>query len=377
MTTSDKVRARLVEMLRRDLVGPLPPDVAPSDADLQNERLREPPSSWYLTGFIAPLDEGFDEADNLDAQEEAETDAGDLADGATESGPLADDDAAPETPSTSRRYLPASIGLTVLVPDTVDAVAVRITWGDYVTEPPLPTGVLLSDDADAPKVEWLRRPRERSIRVPVPRAGKGDPILVPDSAPEQRPGGALEIQAHARPFTLKPPGEPSQPVRALSLFLVNRRKPVRRRYADVAFAFQPRLEVRCDEGLTANRDRTGYDSDDADLRIADLHYRDEAEYAVGRNTSGGWEAPDVDGRVRRAWTDPLPMAEVERVAPNEEIPDVVFGMEALAEAGFGERCCHRRCTRRLAADITRPGSLDRSALVSELAGSAPADSGAP
>ncbi len=36
MTTSDKVRARLVEMLRRDLVGPLPPDVAPSDADLQN-----------------------------------------------------------------------------------------------------------------------------------------------------------------------------------------------------------------------------------------------------------------------------------------------------------------------------------------------------
>lgn len=127
MTTSAEVRARLVEILRRDLVGPLPLDVAPGDADLQTDRLREPPSSWYLTGFIAPLEEDSDDAD-LDAQEEAETDAGDLTDGTPEAGPVADDDAAPETPSTSRRCLPASIGLTVLVPDTVDAVEVRLTW---------------------------------------------------------------------------------------------------------------------------------------------------------------------------------------------------------------------------------------------------------
>ncbi len=332
MTTSTEVRARLVEMLRRDLVGPLPPDVAPGDADLQTERLREPPSSWYLTGFIAPLDEGGDTVDDLDTQEETETNAGDLTDGTPEAGPIADDDTQAEAPSTSRRYLPASIGLTVLVPDGVEMVDVRVSWGDYVTEPPLPASVLASEDMDAPKVEWLRRPKERRIPVPVPKAGKGAPILVPDSASEQRPGGGLELQAHARPFTLQPPGEPQQPVRALSLFLVNRRKPARHKYADVAFAFQARLEVRCNEGLAANRDRTGYDSDDADLRIADLHYRDDAEYAVGRNTSGAWEAPDAGGCVRRAWTDPLPVAEVERVAPNETIGGVTFGMEALADA---------------------------------------------
>ena len=84
MTTSTEVRARLVEMLRRDLVGPMPPDIAPGDTDLQAERLRESPSSWYLTGFIAPLDEGGDDADDLDAQEEVETDAGDLTDGTPE-----------------------------------------------------------------------------------------------------------------------------------------------------------------------------------------------------------------------------------------------------------------------------------------------------
>jgi len=67
------------------------------------------------------------------------------------------------------------------------------------------------------------------------------------------------------------------------------------------------------------------------------------EYAVGRNTSGGWEAPDDAGVVRRAWTDPLPSAEVERVAPNEEIQDVEFGMEALAglAAGNGEALVSR------------------------------------
>src|SRR3954468_19898128 len=35
--------------------------------------------------------------------------------------------------------------------------------------------------------------------------------------------------------------------------------------------------------------------------------------------------------VRHVWTDHLPLAEVERVAPNEEIAGVEFGMEALAE----------------------------------------------
>ena len=68
---------------------------------------------------------------------------------------------------------------------------------------------------------------------------------------------------------------------------------------------------------------------DEDLQIADLHYRDVEEYAVGRNAAASWEVDD-DGKVRRAWTDHLPLAEVELVAPNENMPDVEFGMEALA-----------------------------------------------
>jgi hypothetical protein len=332
--TSESARAAIVEMFRRDLVGPLPEDIAPGDGDLQVERLSETPSNWYLTGFIAPVEDGpapAGDADDPDRQEEVETEADTLSDNGVAAAEPADDDPAPEMPVARRRYLPSSIGLTVLVPAAVTTVDVRLSWGDYVTEPPLPASVLAADDADAPRVQWRRRPRERRIVLPVPRQGKGKAIAVPDSACEQRPGGGLELHAHARPFTREEPGEAPVQVLALSVFLVNRRVAVRRRYADIAFAFQARIEVTCAEGLVPRRDLSGYRSGDDDLRIADLHYRDEAEYAVGRNTSAGWDGPDGAGIVRRAWTDPLPTAEVERIAPNEAIAGVEFGMEALAD----------------------------------------------
>ena len=76
--------------------------------------------------------------------------------------------------------------------------------------------------------------------------------------------------------------------------------------------------MRCESGLFARHDLSGYGSSDPDAAIADLHYGDVAEYAIGRGTSAGWEA-DQDGIVRTAFTDHLPQAEVERVEPNEDI----------------------------------------------------------
>jgi hypothetical protein len=112
--------------------------------------------------------------------------------------------------------------------------------------------------------------------------------------------------------------------------VVNRRSSVRRRYQDVTYAFQVKLSVRCEAGLHPRANMRGFGSRDLDEAIADLHYRDVCEFAVGVNTSADWKA-DPDGVVREATTDYLPAAEVERVEPNEEIPSVVFEMEALAE----------------------------------------------
>ena len=51
----------------------------------------------------------------------------------------------------------------------------------------------------------------------------------------------------------------------------------------------------------------------------------------GRNASCAHEV-DWDGMVRRVRTEPMPVAEVERVAPNEKITGVTFDMIALREA---------------------------------------------
>jgi len=143
-------------------------------------------------------------------------------------------------------------------------------------------------------------------------------------------GGALELTTHAREFAYGLPDATEERVRAVTVFLVNRRMPpARRRYADAAYAFQARLELVCPSGFRPRYDLSGYGAADEDLQIADLHYRDIEEYAVGRNAAAAW-AQDKDGEVRRVWTDHLPLAEVERVAPNENIPNVEFGMESVS-----------------------------------------------
>ena len=147
MTKSVDIRANFVDVFRRDLVGP-----GPQDADLARERLNENPSRWYLTGFLAPADDplGQDGArgteDDPSTQEEMETDVEEPDD--VGAGGAAGDAEAPEAPNTKRRFLPSSIGLTVLLPPNVREIEARISWGDYRTEPPLPEDILLPDEAE-------------------------------------------------------------------------------------------------------------------------------------------------------------------------------------------------------------------------------------
>jgi hypothetical protein len=328
------VRSEIVNAFRRDLVGPGP---GPADADLAEERLSEAPSRWYLTGFIAPAAESPEAAeDDPSSQEEMELGAEEPQ--AVGAGGAAGDQELPETPVAKRRFHPSSIGLTVLLPPTVQEVEAVITWGDYRTEPPLPPELLtppddgsVPDRRKAPEVEWVRKPQERTVRIPLDQPRSMKPV--PDSTTPQLGGGRLELDMLARAYEFDTPNGTRQRVRAVTVFLVNRRALPRRRYGDLSYAFQARIELRCPEGILARHDLSGYRLDDEDVCIADLHYRDVADYAVGRSTSAGWAGPDAGGSVTAAWTDPLPTAEVERVAPTPEtkLPGVAFGMEVLAE----------------------------------------------
>ena len=327
--TSTDIRARLVDTLRRDLIGP-----GPQDADLARERLKEKPSGWYVTGYLAPLPEPSGPSAEIPEEgelfEEGDPLVGDDHGGDIEAGPArAADDAPEDVPPAVRIRAPSSLGLTVLLDASVREVEVNLSWGDYVTVPPLSDEQLLDEKKDAPDVVWDRVPGNATLRVSVPADGKRATITIPDSGGAQRPSGALQLELHARPYDVTEPDGKKRSLRVLTLMVVNRRSSVRRRYQDATYAFQVRLAVRCEAGLHPRANMRGFGSKDIDEAIADLHYRDVCEFAVGVNTSADWKA-DPDGTVREAATDYLPTAEVERVEPNENIPNIVFEMEALA-----------------------------------------------
>jgi hypothetical protein len=332
-TSAVAIRSGLVGTLRRDLIGP-----GPGDDDLVHERLKNNPSRWYLAGFLAPaLDHIADGAESLEDEGDPHF-SEEAADPETGARGRAADDPADDEPSARKSRVPSSCGLTVLVDAATTEVDVTVSWGDYITIPPLPDEVFIDDKASFDpayrNVQWQRTPGHATVRLLVPR-GRGRPAVIPGSAGAQRPGGALVLEAHARPYTLDQADGTQRHLMALTVMVVNRRNNTRRRFSDVTYAFQVRLEVRALKGLYPRANVTGYASSDPDAALADLHYCDVAEYAVGCNTSAGW-APDADGTVRAANTDFLPMAEVERVEPNEKIADVVFDMEDLTTLAAGD-----------------------------------------
>lgn len=329
MSTSTEVRSNLLAPLRRDLIGP-----GPDDTDLATELLSERPGRWYLTGYIVPAPDS-----EAAVEEEAEQDLPDMEDAAdpVPGGGRAEDDGEADQGPSRHRFQPSSIGLTVQVPLATQALDVTVTWGDYTTEPPMTVLELEESGRNAQAPNWRRHARRSQLSLPIPAQGRGDRVIVPDSAAPGRPGGGLVVEAVARPYKVKQPDGGTVEMRVVTVLLVNRRPTLPNRAADLTAAFQVRLELACAEGLLPRADLSAVDDDDFDRRLADLHYRDVVEYAVGHTTSAGWEA---NTPVHRAWTDPMPMAEVERVAPNTRIDGVVWGMEDLTTAAADADALH-------------------------------------
>jgi hypothetical protein len=321
------VRTELFHRLRRDLVGPSvqAPD-GHDDSDLAEERLRDNPSRWYLTGFIAPADDSEEiEVDPIEGQDNLA-----LGPSGNGAGGAAGDDGDPEPPSTQKRFLPSSIGLTAILPVATREIEVELNWGDYVAEPPLSPAILDGHDTAQPNVEWLRRPRHARFSIAIPPSGELQRHIVPDSsAPAVRGSGGLEVAIQCRTMKITPPGEPEVEQNVISVFVTNKRRWVARRYGDLTFAFQVELALHSDVGFCPQHDLSRYNASDADDRLADLHYRDVAAYAVGRNAAACFDE-DTDGAVRRVRTTAMPRAAVERVEP-AKVTGVEFGMRALTD----------------------------------------------
>lgn len=302
---SVEVRSELAKALKLDLVGPADELGNPSEV------LPQAPSRWYLTGFIVPLD--ADPAQRVDEDSTEEVDeAGDTAG--------VDDATAPEAASARQRYLPSSIGLSILVPEAAKSLRVLVRWGDYTRRK--------EADGHGDGEEWERKQQQEELTLQVPTSTTKSPL----ESPVPHSGGLI-VALSVRPVISDgTDGELPKGTRCVSLFLVNRRSPAPDITRDEAFAFQVELAVQGEQPFVPRPNLRSLESDDWDERVADLQYRDACEYAVGHSVATTAELSD--GHCRHVKTCWIPEAEVERVAP-AEITGVTLSMVELSQIADG------------------------------------------
>ena len=322
-----EIRAKLVEALRLDLVGP------DNDHPFAKELLPDVPQRWYLTGYLVPAAASEEVKSDPTAQDELEL-GGD-------GGSTGDDAATPEKAAAGKRFLTSSIGLSILVAPDIEDLSVVVQWGDYVWEgpekEPVSTIAVSEDDVakwtleepapsqtaitSAPKKGFRRQPREEIVAVRLPAIGsKPAELPVPNS-------GGLVLSATARATGAATSRIP-RGTKSVSVFLVNKRPPSDERVYRT-FAYQARLIVKASQAFVPRPDLRGTNSREGalelDEQVADLHYRDVFEYAVGHGVAAEAVAESNGTAVRTVW---IPTAEVERVAPGK-ISGVELGMAAL------------------------------------------------
>ncbi len=316
LADSAAVRDYLMVALRQDLIGP-----GIDDEFLQQEKLLEAPSRAYLTGFLVPS--GAPPEQRARDLEEEPDQPGEPAHGA-------DDGKAPERGSGKRVYLPSSMGLSVLLEPLTARLEITLHWGDYAPQemeanrPEEEANPIADDRTDKPvrprRSVWVRSPHTSRVTFDLASFEWGQPTT--QSVPESE---GLEAVCLVRQTRLHRSEEIVDAL-AASVFVVNRRTAIEGDLADTRFAFQVEMTVESDRPFLKRYDPRGLKSEDWDERLADLHYRDVAEYAVGHNVSVRADGRDGECRqVRTTWT---PVAAVERVE-SAGIPQVEFGMEAL------------------------------------------------
>jgi hypothetical protein len=289
------VRAHLVRALEADLVGPYE----------EREELDRAPSRTYLTGFLVPREDR--RADPLsDTEDDVEA----------EDAAAAEEERPAGLASRRPQVLPASLGLSVLIPPgtKTDSVTVILRCAEY--EPFHPEGVKKTK-----RPFWKRKPHpDCEVVLPLDPAvlAKGVRIV-------ELPGVSIEGKL----------GESSTPrpgTRALSVFVVNRREAGERGKRDAQMLFQVSLEVRFEGGFVPRPAlRRGHEPDDL---IASLQYRGVCEFGVGHGVAVEAHAPGKVTSLRTTW---FPRSEVRRVeSARHDGLAVKRGMRELAALADGD-----------------------------------------
>ena len=295
------VRARLLDALKTDLVGP----------ETRDEVLSQSPATRYLVGMLAPRgtalsaseDEGL--TSTSDGDEESET-----------------------GPRTAQELAPSSVGLSFIVDLDCDAISVMTAWGTYerteredatLADAEEASDIDIDADPDTTatskhrEFDWVRRPFETSTELPLQeRTGRQE--VSPDVWLEW----LVESVGNGR---------------VVSVFLVNERDaPTDRRPPAEDWLYQPELSITGNGSIFLPR-RLARDQPDTDPDIAsaDLIYRRRREFAVGHGIAADWyQDPADETRAVEVHTTVIPEREVRTVKGPDDAPDL--SMDRLANA---------------------------------------------
>ncbi|HRI71485.1 MAG TPA: hypothetical protein PK156_44935, partial [Polyangium sp.] len=307
MSSFTAPREHLLRALHADLVGPYALD----ENNAPSEVLELPPSRTYLTGFLCPEEKRSPEDTTADE---------DLGAGPDE--PEEENPSGAEVREEARpNLLPASMGLSVLLPKEAKSVQAIVRFAEYHAETVKP------ENGGRGQRVWKRNPRQ-TIPVPVPLdpATLENGITLPNTVGIRLIGQIKPVE-HARGI---PEG-----TRALALFVVNRRGQGDRGRRDEEMIFQVELEVECAEGIFPRPNVADEGSEQWDANIADLQFRDRVEYAVGHGVAIA-QPEQIPGKpvtaVKTTW---IPEYEVRRVVPRDEA-GVTVAMDDLGHLETAE-----------------------------------------
>ena len=335
--TSAEVRDEILKAFRMDIVGP---DTRPAyhDDHMANVEVitSTHPSSFYLIGYLTPIEGSTASLPGNDAPEIQDILPGMEDD--EEHGVAGGEDSDGGNETRQRKRLnPTSLGLTAFVAPDCPYIDVSLRYADYHAHPQIPDEILDGSSKVAPKdITWHRKPKFVEHRIDASTLAKAletrEGISIPllDTETQQRKGGYLHLHVMVQKIDLLHP-ERSIDGLSVTVFVVNYR-PKAWRFRDVSNVFQVGLEMKAGgKGFIGNPDMSGYNAEDPDLRLHDLHYQDVLRFAGGRNVGTAHAAP-IDGFTSSVWTDYLPSVDVEKVDQNDALDGVAeFNMLELAE----------------------------------------------
>ena len=313
--TSVSARAGIVEVLRRELIGP---------AGGEEEILSSSPDQRYLLGRIAPT-RLTGAQDDLEA---AASTGAPVVGVEEETANAAEEDIgedADDEPVRRGLMIPASMGLRFQVPANLDAVAVHVSWGTY--EPFRRHDA--ADGRESRTTSYRRISHDHSVSLPLAE-------LTPGRTQDYVLEDCVTLRVDSYRDAAWPGGR-----YLLELALCND-KVTPRRIPVNAWMFQTQIYVDSDgrdvflpvhDALLPPSPGFEPDVGSEEARL-ELQYRDCLEFAVGRTCSAEWRVHSESGKpeprrafqVRTTW---MPTVETPQTAA-ADVPGAELNMRALA-----------------------------------------------